>query len=632
VAQPASLHFTGMPLANALGGRAARIFASAASATLGRPYVPAAGTAAEALLERRSAFDRARLSAGLFALEHLTRVRSPHRRFSELDPEQQAAILGRLATSAALPARQMVAAVRSLAGLTSYGTTAADDTGYDGPWLGRRTIEVYREPEIGISALPSSTQVCVIGLGAGGCAAVAGLAEAGLDVVALEAGPHIRAGQYTQRELDMLALLYEDAGMRSTADDAVAILQGHGIGGSTLHNTGLVVPPPPAVLERWRQEAGFDSRAVSAHIDDVLAALRAVRVSEDRINRNNKLIRAGATALGWRHSVALHNRLECSGCGYCMLGCAYNRKMNAAFAFLPAATAAGARIVPEASVSRIERKQNRYVVVLEDGRRLLSECIVLAAGAIRTPELLIRSGLGGNRVGHGLRLHPAALVFGRFDERVEAWRGVPQAVLVEEHAAFLNGERGGFLLMPNAATQPAFIAAAMNTIGPEHLRRMQACDHFASLAVLLHDEEGGRVRVRGGRRRIEYPLAGNNATELSRGIEAGARLLLAAGAKEVYLPFLHATVTTEAELRRAIERHRVEPHRVALTSVHPQSSCAIHADVASGAVRPDGRLWRERGVFVADASLFPSSIGVPPQVTVMAAARVVARSVADVYA
>jgi len=621
-----------MPLASVLGSHAARVFTSAASAIIGTEYPLAAQTAAELLLRHRSQVDRARFAAALLGLEHLVRVRSPeHRPFSALEPADRAAVLERLAEHRLLSARQLTGAIRSLAGLTAYGTTAADDTGYDGPWLGRRAIPVFSEPVIAIAALPSSAQVCVIGLGAGGCAATAVLAEAGVDVVALEAGPRIPSRQYTQRELDMLALLYEDAGLRSTDDDAITILQGHGVGGSTLHNTGLVVPPPPAILERWRTDAGFDSGTLSAHADSVIAALKGVRVTEDRINRNNQLIRSGANALGWKHYVAMHNRLECSGCGYCMIGCAYNRKVNAAFAFLPRAVAAGARIVPEARVQRIERKGTRYVINLEDGRRIECECIVLAAGAIETPALLLRSGLGGAGVGRGLRLHPAALVFARFGERVEAWRGVPQAVLVHEHATFLRDGRGGFLLMPNAATQPAFVAASMNSIGVEHRRRMHAYEHLASLAVLLHDEDGGRVRVRGGRARVSYKFSERDAAELARGIEAGASLFLAAGATEVYLPFLHRPVTSEAELVLAMNRHRVEPHRVVLNSVHPQSSCAVDAAQSSGPVRPDGRLWREKGIYIADASLFPTSVGVPPQVSVMAAARMVAETVASVF-
>jgi len=630
---PALLQLSGMPLASVLGDRAARTFASAAAAILDTEYPPAAQTAAEALLEYLPAVDRLRLSAGLLGLEQLTRIRGPHhRRFSALDNTDRAAILKSLAEHRLLSVRELVSAVRSLAGLTAYGTTAADDTGYDGPWLGRSPMPVYDEPELRIAALPSTAKVCIIGLGAGGCAAAAALAEAGLDVVALEAGAPIHSGQYTQRELDMLALLYEDAGLRSSSDGAVSILQGHGLGGSTLHNTGLVVPPPAAILERWRQEAGFESAMLSTHIEPVIRALKAVRVTEDRINRNNRLIRAGAEKLGWKHHVAMHNRVECSGCGYCMLGCAYNRKMNAAFAFLPAATAAGARVVPEARVAKIERQHGRYVVCLEDGRRLECECIVLAAGAIETPALLLRSGLGGDRVGRGLRLHPAALVFAAFEERVEAWRGVPQAVLVEEHANFLNDGRGGFLLMPNAATQPALVAASMNSIGGEHLRRMRKYENLASMAVLLHDENGGRVRARGRRAQIDYQVRSDDAACLERGIEAGARLFLAAGAREVYLPFLHAAVRNESELADAMRQHRVAPHRVVLTAVHPQSSCAVDASERSGAVRPDGRLWREKGIYVADASLFPASVGVPPQVTIMAAARLIADFVAETYA
>lgn len=196
----------------------------------------------------------------------------------------------------------------------------------------------------------------MVGLGAGGCAALARLAELGVDAVGIEVGGAPTAAEYTQRELEMLPLLYHDAGLRSTADKAITILQGRGVGGSTLHNTGMVYRPPEGIVARWREEHGLDltDDEVERHVADVLDTLGAVPIPPERVNPNNDALRRGAERLGWRWRTPHHNRIECSGCGYCMLGCAYDRKNNAALTYVPRAIAAGARILADAAVERIE--------------------------------------------------------------------------------------------------------------------------------------------------------------------------------------------------------------------------------------------------------------------------------------
>jgi choline dehydrogenase-like flavoprotein len=207
--------------------------------------------------------------------------------------------------------------------------------------------------------------VCVIGTGAGGAAALARLAEQGIDAVAVEAGPHTTAAEFTQRELEMLPLLYQEAALRATADKAIGIMQGRGVGGSTLHNTGLVYPTPAGILDRWRREHAFpwDDASWQGYVDEVLRTLRATPIPPEQINPNNDALRRGCEALGWRYRVPLHNREECCGCGYCMLGCAYNRKLGASLTWLPRAVTAGARILADAPVTRIEGRAGMRRVV-----------------------------------------------------------------------------------------------------------------------------------------------------------------------------------------------------------------------------------------------------------------------------
>lgn len=483
-------------------------------------------------------------------------------------------------------------------------------------------------------------EVCVIGTGAGGAAALARLAELGVAVVAIEAGGHPTAVDFNQRELDMLPLLYQEAGLRATSDKAIGILQGRGVGGSTLHNTGLVYPPPSGIVQRWREEHGLqlDAPTMDRHIASAMDTLHATPIPAEQINPNNAMLQRGAEALGWDFRVALHNREECCGCGYCMLGCAYNRKYNAALTYLPRATAAGVPVLADAVARRIEGPSGTRRVVCDllgrtgrpTGCRATIEApvVLVAAGALDSPALLLRSRIGGDRIGRGLRLHPAALVAAVFPESVAAWRGLPQAVIIEEFATFMTTGRHGFIFIPIAGW-PGLTAALVPGIGERHRAIMRDYRRLASAAVLLHDETAGRVSAaRDGRPVARYWPDAEDRAELVRGIRALARLYLAAGASRVHLPFADTPpVHTERDLDDALTLGRPVPHRFSLNSVHPQGSCPLGRRRHGSAVDPYGEVWGERGVFVCDTSVFPTSVGVPPQVTTMAMARAVAEYV-----
>ena len=651
-----------------------RILAAVIETIVGAEPREDATDAAAALVSRLRAADRHLLSLLLFGLEYGAPLftRRP-RRFTGLDRDARESYLRGWVDSRFASRRQGIAGLKALAMLAHYGGAAAwADVGYDGPWLGRVHVPVLPPPDLGplhprvgpsgrhsepterlhagishgrhiTGDVRLRVQACVIGTGAGGAAALSRLAGRGVDVIALELGGHRDAEDFTQHELEMLPLLYREAGLRTTADKAIGILQGKGVGGSTLHNTGLVYPTPPGIVARWREEHGFTltDEQLGGRIRETVIALEAKPIPPERINANNDVMRRGASALGWRHRVADHNRRDCSGCGYCMLGCAYNRKVNATFAFLPDAIGTGARVLADCAALHIEGRPGARRVVCElrdgggwpTGHRVVieAEVVLVAAGALDTPALLLRSRLGNRRVGRGLRLHPAPLVTGVFPEPVVAWRGLPQSVVVEEFAAFMENGRGGFLVIPGASNWPGMTAAVIPGLGTTHRAAMRDYARMASAAVLLHDETEGRVVAgRDGRPVARYWPCADDLTELRHGVEAVARMHLAAGAERVLLPYADApAVRDEAQLRDALANVRPAPHRLSLNSVHPQGSCPLGRDPQSSAVDPDGELWGEAGVFVCDASIFPTSVGVPPQVTTMALAGHIADRAAD---
>ena len=342
-------------------------------------------------------------------------------------------------------------------------------------------------------------------------------------------------------------------------------------------------------------------------------------------NDNNRLLRAGAVKLGFAHVSPLHNRIGCSGCGHCILGCAYNRKHHAVFAFLEDAVARGLRIATNARASRVVRRGDAWEV-RGPGFTARARTVVLAASALATPVLLQQSGLGGAAVGRTLRLHPFAPVAALFDHVIDAHRGVPQSTLITAGSRFLTGARGGFLLMASPAG-PAATAAFMPGHGAPVAELMRRWRHLAVAGVLLHDEHPARVRARSdGRPSIDAWPAGDDIAQIRAGVEQLAHLWFAAGATEVLLPFARRPrITSVAELD-GLDRLPFRKWDVLLNSVHPHGSVPIgRADAAP--LTPEGAVRGAPGVFVADGSALPTSVGVPPQVTISAFALCIAHGI-----
>ncbi|HVS99098.1 MAG TPA: GMC family oxidoreductase, partial [Solirubrobacterales bacterium] len=248
--------------------------------------------------------------------------------------------------------------------------------------------------------------------------------------------------------------------------------------------------------------------------------------------------------------------------------------------------------------------------------------VVVAGGAFGTPELLRRSGLGGRAVGRNLHIHPACWVGARYEEEVRGWEGVMQSYYVDEWAA-----RG--ILLEATFTPPAFGGAWLAGVGVEHQRAMLDLAHVASIGVQLTDRSAGRVGIGpGGSPRLSYSLDRDDAARVGFGIARAAEIHFAAGATEVYPNVAGIKALRPADLA-AFEARRFKPGELRLEGFHPMGTARIAADPGEGACAPDGSLHGTRGVYVADASLFPTALGVNPMMTIIAFAKQVARGVAD---
>ena len=481
--------------------------------------------------------------------------------------------------------------------------------------------------------------VCVIGSGAGGAVVAKELAEAGLSVIILEAGENHDPSSFGTYEPEMLRRLFWDSGLRQTRDGAIIISQGRGVGGSTVHNLCYAVRPPQVSLYKW----GVPE--IWPHFNQVEQTLGVTQIQETDVNLLNGVIRRGCEAMRWRGTVQRHNRGECSMCGArCLFGCPVSKstqndsrtgKQSMAVTYIPLALAAGAKLYSNCTAEKIHVKRGRVMGVsarLPSGKLdVQSKSVVLAAGAINSPQLWLKSRLSNTNqwVGKNLHLHPAVFVGGIFNETINGHLGIPQSYYIDQFLDLRRAPDSGYLLMPAFGSQ-MIVAASLPGFGESHRELMERYRHIGALLVLLHDRTTGRVSVNyKGMPNIAYRLRRSDKKVLVEGITNAARLLFAAGATEILMPYAqHFPIKTEADLE-IIRRRGIVPNDIMMASSHPQGTLRMGENPSRNVVKLSGESHQVKGLFVADASLFPTSIGVPPTLTIAALATHVAKQITE---
>lgn len=482
--------------------------------------------------------------------------------------------------------------------------------------------------------LDLACQVCVIGSGAGGAVVAKELAEAGLDVILLEQGGYYTKEHFTQREEEMMPLLFEDMGQRATEDQAIVILQGKNVGGSTVHNLCYCFRTPKPIVEKWRREAGIRWRYedLVPSFERVETMLKVKPIPEAQVNTLNRKIREGCEKLGYHGLVAQHNRENCVSSGFCILGCPFDAKQSMALTYIPAADRAGARIFANCAVRRLEVRGVRVErvsgeVVDEWGRShytftVRAQLVVLAAGAINSPQILLRSGVARNdHVGKHLHLHPSVLLAGLYDEEIHGYLGIPQSYYVDEFIDLEKNPDSGYVIMPIFGF-PVLTASQLPSFGRAHAEIMRAYHRMVGILVLLHDESEGDVSVdRSGKVRIRYRLRREEERLMAEGMRHCAEILFASGAREVLVPYFRDPLRLRPrDDLRIIEQRGCRQGEIPLASTHPQGTLRMGEDSRASVVDSFGHYHGIENLFVADMSVFPSSLGAPPQITTAALA------------
>jgi len=477
----------------------------------------------------------------------------------------------------------------------------------------------------------SSCDAIVIGSGAGGAFAARALARAGLDTVIVEEGERwtvdrIRAAH----PLDRFAGIYRDGGTTmAVGNPPIALPLGRAVGGTTVINSGTCFRPPAPVATAWHEQHGLalaEPEQLAVRLTDVEETIGVAPASMEVLGRNGELALEGAAAIDWRSAPLRRNASGCRGACQCAIGCPNNAKGGVHLNALPQACEAGARIVAGLRVKRVMSENGRAVGVAgsrADGAevRISAPLVVVATGAVPTPSLLRRSGLGRHpRLGRNLSIHPATGITAGFEEEVVPWSGVMQSVGIEE----LHESEG--VLIEATGSPPGMGAISTPGYGSHLLSRLDRAAGRAMIGAMIADEPSGRVF--GARSPIvSYRLAKADEGRLATAIEAMARVMLAAGATDVELGGGAPVVRSEAELKAAMQR--LDVRRLRLAGFHPSGTAAAGSDPARHPVDPEGRLRGVTGVWVADGSLLPSCPGVNPQISIMAIAAGVGEAAAS---
>ena len=500
--------------------------------------------------------------------------------------------------------------------------------------------------------LELSCDVCIIGSGAGGAVTASTLAKAGIDVLIVEEGGYYAHSDFTTKEHDVVPKLYQEALLRTTADGAIAILQGKAVGGTTVVNYTTSFRTPEYVVEHWKKRhgvKGFQYADLAPHWDWIEARLGIHKVPEEEMNANNRSLFDACKAMGWQADTLRRNVVACMQSGFCGLGCPVNAKRSMLVTLVPDAIDAGARLVYRARIDKLETSGSSVTKATATffdadglkptGKKLTIKAkrFILSGGAINTPGVLLRSGITlGGLVGERTFLHPVIGSLAEYEQIIDPWKGAPQSAA--SHHFYDRGEKVG-VFFEASPFYPGTMGAGTPGFGPQHQDLIGRIRHVAIHIALVidgfhEDVIGGKVRLRAdGSPVLDYPIPASVWEALKFGQRKLAEAAFAGGAKAVHT--LHDPVLSMAS-KDDCSRVESMPFRnasVPVFTAHQMGGCRMGDDPRTSVVRSeDCRMHEMDNVWVIDGSVFPTSVGVNPQESIYGLARLMATRFTEKHA
>lgn len=492
-------------------------------------------------------------------------------------------------------------------------------------------------------ALPEriTCDVAIIGSGAGAGITAELLTKAGLNVVIVEEGQLKSSTDFKQKEPEACASLYQENAGRKTKDKGITILQGRSVGGTTTVNWTSSFHTPPDTLKFWQDKFGLKDYTTETLAPYFQQAQTRLNISPwaTSPNENNELLRRGAAKLGIKAEVIPRNVKGCYNLGSCGMGCPTNAKQSMLVTTIPFALDHGATLLVETRVEKLVIEGGRVTAMqciavkpnaapVESGKiatTIVAKHFVLAGGAINSPALLMRSKAPDphKRLGTRTFLHPVAITTAVMKDTVAAWTGAPQSIYSDHflHTQPVDGPIGFKLEV--APLHPVFFGANLPGFGEKQAELFRQYPHANVMLALMrdgfHDQSvGGTVELRDdGSPLLDYPISDYVLDGARRSMLAMAQIQFEAGATMVYPGHeLAGGTSTWAATKAAIEALPMKPLLTKIGSAHVMGGCGLGGDDKLGVTRPDGVHWQLENLSIHDGSLFPTSIGANPQLSI----------------
>jgi choline dehydrogenase-like flavoprotein len=483
----------------------------------------------------------------------------------------------------------------------------------------------YPEEEVECEAV-------VVGTGAGGAVVGKELADRGLAVVFVEEGEHYRRDAMTGSGVDAHYKFYRGAFV--VGQSMFPVFMGRMVGGSTAINTGSCFRTPDFVLDEWCDTLHTDTFSpenMRAHFERVERTLPVEAPARKHVGPIADVIERGCARFGWKNGPIMRNAVGCEGDGFCDFGCPTDARRSTNLSYVPPALKKGAICLTGLRCDEIHIENGRAVGIVgvtKNGKRIRvrARAVVLAMGAIPTPQFLLERGLcnSSGQVGRNLSIHPSVAFSALMDEEINGRRHIPQGWHISEFV-----KEG--ILISAAQTDENFSGILFSYNGRPLMNVLEKLDRIVSFGVIVRDRKRqGRVaRSVYDHAVIRYTFTPEDVELAHRGMVNAGEMCLAAGAKALYPTMMSVPpIETPADWER-FKRMKPSANQSMFVSYHPLGTCQIGSDPKTSVVGLDHETHDVKSLYIVDGSTVPGPPGVNPQITIMSLATRASAYIAD---
>ena len=473
-----------------------------------------------------------------------------------------------------------------------------------------------------------NTDVCIIGTGAGGSVAAHQLTHAGKKVIMFERGNYYSM-EYLQNEpLEKnLMNLWKHRGAFLTSNFSATIAQGQCVGGSTMINYGICLRIPPSVFQTWKDTYGIT--ITQDELDQSYSEIESLFSVNDLEGEGkfHELVGQGCDVKGYSH-------------GWMRKAIKDGIKQNSLTAFLETANKDNLKIYANCIAESLKIQGNTIDSITGTTKngttthsvKINAEKIILAAGPIASSEFLLKNKIGNssNKVGHDVSIHPSVSVIGEFEQRINAENDTVMAYYCDEFSALKQNKPGH--VIESAFVAPSQFSLVMPGFGLKNLENVKGkYDYVSMVGVLVHDEAVGKVTLNAnGDPILEYTLSEKDQKEMISGLKHAAEIYFAAGARKVITGHIMPKILeNESQIDKKITEDSAGVGQILAVSAHPQGGNQMGGSSSSAVVDSYCKSYDVSNLYICDASIFPTSLGVNPQLTVMAIAKIASDHIYD---